>query len=389
MSNNNKIMMHRALELARKAEGHTSPNPMVGAVLVKDGQIIGEGYHHQAGQLHAEIEALQSAGETARGATLYVNLEPCSHHGRTPPCTQALIEAGVAEVYCAIKDPNPLVNGRGYAQLEAAGIVVHQGLCEDNARKLNRPFFKFINTGTPLVTAKFATSLDGKIATRTGDSKWVSSETSRKKVHQLRNITDAILVGVGTVLADDPQLTTRIEGSDVHHPLRIIVDSRGRAPLSVNLYDPAKPGQTVLATTDAVDPRHCEKLEKLGVGVWKLPPDKFGRVNLPALLNKIGQHGMLTLLVEGGGELLGAFFTEKLVDRVWAFIAPLIIGGQDAPGPMGGKGVEMISQAHRLENIKTQILDGDIWIQGNVHYFQNPQPTTKIKQETHTCLQES
>ena len=389
MKNNNQKIMQQALALARQAEGRVSPNPMVGAVLVKSGEIVGTGYHHQAGKPHAEIEALRAAGEAARGATLYVNLEPCSHHGRTPPCTQALIEAGIAEVYYAVKDPNPFVNGRGHIQLEAAGIVVHQGLCEEYALELNHPFYKYINTGTPFVTAKFATSLDGKIATRTGDSKWISSEASRQQVHQLRNITDAILVGVGTVLADDPQLTTRIEGSDIHHPMRFIADSHGRAPLSSSLFNPTLPGQTVLVTTNAVDPTHCEKLEKLGVAVWKLPADKFGRVSLPALLNRIGQHGMLTLLVEGGSVLLGAFFTERLVDRVWTFIAPLIIGGQDAPGPLGGQGVEMINQAHRLENISTQILDGDIWVQGDVHYVQKSPSTTKTNQEIHTCLQES
>ncbi len=359
-------MMKRALELARQAEGRTSPNPLVGAVLVKNGRVIGEGYHRQAGEPHAEVEALGRAGDAARGATLYVNLEPCAHYGRTPPCTQALIRAGVAEVYYAVRDPNPLVQGKGHAQLEAAGIVVHQGLLELEARRLNQPFFKHILTGKPFVTAKFAMSLDGKIATRNGESQWITNKTSRQRGHQLRDITDAILVGAGTVLADDPLLTTRLPQSDVHHPARIVVDSRGRVPLSARVFDPDLPGRTILATTDLLDPGHRADLEGLGVEVWALPPDADGRVHLPALLDEIGRQNFLTLLVEGGSELLGAFFLKGLVDRVWAFIAPLIIGGQEAPGPVGGPGVENLAQALRLHHVNIEVLEGDLWIQGDV-----------------------
>ncbi len=358
--------MRRALALARLAEGRTSPNPLVGAVIVKNGQVVGEGYHHRAGQPHAEIEALRAAGDSARGGTLYVTLEPCAHHGRTPPCTDAVIAAGLAEVYYAIGDPNPRVNGKGYAQIEAAGIKVHRGLCEEEAHELNRPFFKHVTTGRPFITAKFAMSLDGKIATRTGDSHWITNSASRQRGHQLRNVTDAILVGAGTVLADDPQLTTRLDSDDIHHPLRIIADSRGRVPLSARVFDPALPGQTVLATTAAAIPAHCAELSARGVEVWRLPSDSQGRVSLTALLDEIGRRGMLTLLVEGGSELLGAFFAERLVDRVWAFIAPVIIGGQDAPGPVGGTGVEQLSQAIRLCCLETETLDGDMWIRADV-----------------------
>lgn len=358
--------MRRALTLARRAEGLTSPNPMVGAVIVKDGRVIGEGYHHRAGQPHAEIEALRTAGDSARGATMYVTLEPCAHYGRTPPCTDAIIAAGLAEVYYAIGDPNPSVNGKGHAQIEAAGIKVHRGLCEEEARELNRPFFKHVTTGRPFVTAKFAMSLDGKIATRTGDSRWITNSASRQRGHQLRNVTDAILVGTGTVLADDPQLTTRLNSDDIRHPLRIIADSRGRVPLSAQLFDPALPGQTVVATTDTTSPAHCAELSARGVEVWRLPSDAQGRVSLTALLDEIGRRGMLTLLVEGGSELLGAFFCERLVDRVWAFVAPLIIGGRDAPGPVGGTGIEQLSQAIRLCCLETETLDGDVWIRADV-----------------------
>ncbi|MBO0858894.1 MAG: bifunctional diaminohydroxyphosphoribosylaminopyrimidine deaminase/5-amino-6-(5-phosphoribosylamino)uracil reductase RibD [Chloracidobacterium sp.] len=383
--------MLRAFALARLAEGRTSPNPMVGAVIVRDGRVVGEGYHHRAGAPHAEIEALRDAGDLARGAAMYVTLEPCAHYGRTPPCADAIIEAGVAEVYYAVGDPNPRVNGKAHSQLKAAGIAVTRGLCEDEARELNRPFFKHVLTGRPFVTAKFALSLDGKIATRAGDSRWISNTASRRRAHELRNITDAIIVGAGTVLADDPRLTTRLssgslrigngaEPADIRHPLRIVADSRGRAPLTAGVFDPALPGKTVLATTDAAPGAHCAELMARGVEVWTLPADMLGRVSLQALLDEIGRRGMLTLLVEGGSELLGSFFDEKLVDRVWAFIAPLIIGGRNAPGPVSGRGVEALAEAIRLHRLQVETIDSgspdeeptqareNLWIQANVEY---------------------
>ena len=381
MDNRHTEMMRRALALARQAEGRTSPNPLVGAVLVRNGQIVGEGYHHRAGEPHAEVEALTAAGEAARGATLYVNLEPCAHHGRTPPCTQALISAGVAEVYYAVSDPNPLVQGKGHAQLDAAGIVVHKGLLEAEARHINQPFFKHILTGKPFVTAKFAMSLDGKIATCSGESQWITNEISRQRSHQLRDITDAILVGAGTVTADNPQLTTRLPKSDVHHPVRIVVDSRGRIPASARLFDPSLPGRTILATTIQHDPGHRATLEQHGVEVWVLPTDTNGRVHLSSLLDEIGRQKLLTLMVEGGSELLGAFFRDGLVDRVWAFIAPLIIGGQEAPGPIGGPGVEKLKQAWRLHQVEIEVLEGDLWIQGDVSLGKVVSTTNNIHQE--------
>jgi diaminohydroxyphosphoribosylaminopyrimidine deaminase / 5-amino-6-(5-phosphoribosylamino)uracil reductase len=398
--------MRRAFALARQAEGRTSPNPMVGAVIVKDGRVVGEGYHHRAGEPHAEIEALRVAGDSARGAAMYVTLEPCAHYGRTPPCADAIIAAGVAEVYYAVGDPNPRVNGKAHAQLEAAGVVAHRGLCEDEARELNRPFFKHVMTGRPLVTAKFAMSLDGKIATRAGDSRWISNEGARRRAHELRNVTDAIIVGAGTVLVDDPRLTTRLsphslqssggggeKPADIRHPLRIVADSRGRAPLTAGVFDPALPGKTALATTAAAPSAHCAELRARGVEVWTLPADRHGRVSLPTLVDEIGRRGMLTLLVEGGSELLGAFFAERLVDRVWAFIAPLIIGGRDAPGPVGGSGIEALARAIRVRRLQFEMIDAnslaeattpagqagqDLWIQANVEY-----------PEENQCLQES
>jgi diaminohydroxyphosphoribosylaminopyrimidine deaminase/5-amino-6-(5-phosphoribosylamino)uracil reductase len=384
--------MRRALALARRTEGRTSPNPMVGAVIVKDGRVVGEGYHQRAGEPHAEVEALRVAGDSSRGATMYITLEPCAHYGRTPPCVDAIIAAGVAEVYYAVVDPNPLVNGKAHAQLEAAGIIARRGLCEDEARDLNRPFFKHVTTGRPFVTAKFAMSLDGKIATRAGDSRWISNEAARERAHELRNVTDAILVGAGTVLADNPRLTTRLsplstwrraEPADIRHPLRIVADSRGRAPLLAEVFDPELPGKTVLATTAAASSIHCAELKARGVEVWTLPADGKGRVSLPALLDEIGRRWMLTLLVEGGSELLGAFLDEKLVDRVWAFIAPLIIGGRNAPGPVGGSGIEALSQAIRFRQLQVEMIgagasDGpaapqaqarqNLWIRADVEY---------------------
>jgi diaminohydroxyphosphoribosylaminopyrimidine deaminase/5-amino-6-(5-phosphoribosylamino)uracil reductase len=307
-------------------------------------------------------------------------------------------------VYYAVSDPNPCVNGKAHAQLESAGVVVHRGPCEDEAHELNRPFFKHVMTGRPFVTAKFAMSLDGKIATRAGDSRWISNEAARQQAHELRNVTDAILVGAGTVLADDPRLTTRLSPlslqkkgsmeetlSDIRHPLRIIADSRGRVSLLARVFDPALPGRTVLATTAAAPTTHCAELTARGVEVWTLPADRQGRVSLPALLDEIGRRGMLTLLVEGGSELLGEFFAEKLVDRVWAFIAPLIIGGRNAPGPVGGLGIEALAQAIRVRRLQVEMIGPnssagssapqaiqDLWIQANLEYSEEDQ-----------CLQES
>ena len=360
--------MLRALELAGRAQGRTSPNPLVGAVLVKDGRIVGEGFHRRAGAPHAEVEALRAAGEAARGATAFVTLEPCAHHGRTPPCVDALIEAGVAQVYSAGEDPNPHVNGGGHARLRAAGIHVHTGLCSEHAREINRPFFKYIACGQPWVTAKFAMSLDGKLATRRGDSQWITGEEARGRGHQLRNMADAVLVGSGTVLADDPRLTTRLpeyEG-DVRHPLRIVVDSSGRVPRTSRIFAADLPGDAALATTAAAAEKHCGGLQSQGVQVWRLPADGSGRVDLGGLLDEIGRRDMLTLLVEGGGELTGSLVDDGLLDEVYAFVAPLLIGGRAAPGPVGDPGAGALAQALRLGNMVTEQIGADVLIRANV-----------------------
>ncbi|MBI3949504.1 MAG: bifunctional diaminohydroxyphosphoribosylaminopyrimidine deaminase/5-amino-6-(5-phosphoribosylamino)uracil reductase RibD [Acidobacteria bacterium] len=355
--------MRRALQLAERARGRTSPNPMVGAVLVREGRIVGEGIHPQAGEPHAEIFALRQAGEAARGATLYVNLEPCCHFGRTPPCTQALIAAGIAEVHMAMLDPNPLVAGQGRESLEAAGIRTVVGECEAEAQCLNEVFVHWITTGRPFVIAKFAMSLDGKIATRRGDSRWITGPAARQHVHELRDQVDAILVGANTVIADDPQLTTRLDKEDVRHPLRIILDSRGRTPLTAQVFDSTLPGHTLVATTPAMPARRRQVLEKRGIEVLVLSAED-GRVSLSALLTVLGRREIASLLVEGGGTVLGAFFAQGLVNKVCAFIAPLIIGGCHAMTPVGGIGVDRLADALRLERVELQQLGTDVLIGG-------------------------
>jgi len=360
-----QLYMERALNLARRAEGFTSPNPMVGAVIVAANRIVGEGYHRRAGGLHAEVEALQAAGEAARGATLYVSLEPCNHYGRTPPCTKAIIEASISQVYYAVADPYPPAKG-GHQALAAAGIDVQQGPCTTAARHLNRFFFEYAHSGRPYVIAKFAASLDGKIATHTGHSQWITGPEARQRGHHLRQAVDAILVGAGTAVADDPRLTTRLPQKTVSHPLRVLLDGRGRVPLTARLFDPDLPGQTVVATTRAMPAAHRRQLEAQGVWVWELEATENGRVCLPHLLERLGRQQVLSLLVEGGSQVLGAFFAEGLVHEVQAFLAPLLIGGQSAPGPLGGCGAATLQDAWRLDDVRLERVGEDLLYQGRV-----------------------
>jgi diaminohydroxyphosphoribosylaminopyrimidine deaminase/5-amino-6-(5-phosphoribosylamino)uracil reductase len=353
----------RALRLAETSRGRTSPNPMVGAVVVNEGRIVGEGFHPRAGEPHAEIFALRQAGEAARGSTLYVTLEPCCHFGRTPPCADALIAAGVSEVHIAMLDPNPLVAGGGVARLQQAGIATIVGEHEQEAQRLNEVYITWIAAGLPFVIAKFAMSLDGKIATPTGNSRWITGEVARQHVHHLRNQVDAIAVGVDTVIIDDPQLTTRIENEVVRHPVRVIVDSRGRIPLGSRVLDPSLPGRTIVATTDAM-PQEIRRAIGLCKAEVLVLPELNGRVDLAALLATLGCNQITSLLVEGGATLLGDLFRRRLVDKVLAFVAPLIIGGKDAPPPVGGLGVNMISEALRLEFTGTEWFGPDLLVSG-------------------------
>jgi diaminohydroxyphosphoribosylaminopyrimidine deaminase/5-amino-6-(5-phosphoribosylamino)uracil reductase len=356
--------MQRALSLAKKALGHVSPNPAVGAVVVKEGEIVGEGYTQPPGSAHAEVGALLQAGDRARGAIMYVTLEPCCHlEKRTPPCTRAIISAQISEVHMATLDPNPRVSGRGQAELEAAGIKTHLGEHEEEAREVNEPYIKFITTGIPFVIAKFAMSLDGKIATRSGDSKWISGEESRRYVHSLRQMADAIMVGVGTVLRDDPQLTARAEEQETREkqPLRVIVDSFGRTRPQARLFQ--MPGKTLLAVTAPLEEVKARQFNELGAQVLELP-SKEGLVDLTELLKALGKREVTCVLVEGGGTLLGSLFDLGLVDKVFAFITPIIIGGKNAVTPVAGGGVAKIAEALRLSRVQTQQFGQDIMISG-------------------------
>ena len=353
--------MREALRIAHNAEGRTSPNPLVGAVIVKDGKIIAEGWHRLAGTPHAEIHALNMAGELAKGSTLYVTLEPCSHFGRTPPCARAIVDAGIKKVFAAMSDPNPKVAGRGFEILRTAGIEVEVGLLEAEARKLNEVFVKWITKNLPFVTMKFACSLDGKIATSSGESQWISCKESRKFTHRLRDLNDAILVGVGTVLADNPSLTTRlVEGKN---PVRVIVDSNARTPIDSKVVTD-KSARTIIATTSNAPPEKISSLE--GRGVEIITAGNGERVDLKILMSELARREITSVLVEGGGTIHFSMLSAGLVDKVLAFVAPKIIGGQNSLTAVAGAGFEKLSDVVKLKNFTAQNLGEDILISGYV-----------------------
>lgn len=360
-----RIFMLKALELADMARGRTNPNPMVGAVIVKDGMIIGEGYHHQAGTPHAEVHALRQAGKDAAGADLYVTLEPCSHFGRTPPCADAVIESGIRRVVIATVDPNPKVAGRGIEKLTAAGIEVEVGLLANEARKLNEVFFKYIKTALPFVALKTAMTLDGKIATRSGDSKWITTETSRKYVHKLRNVYEAIMVGIGTVLKDDPRLNTRLDEEDTRNPIRIIIDGHLDLPLESNICKTADQQKTLVFCAESADITRSRELHNRGIEVFSLSCDP-DHIPLAAVISKLGELQICSLLVEGGGEINASLLAEKLVDKVYWFIAPKIAGGLTAPSPVGGQGIVKMNEALALTSLDLQKFGDDILITGYI-----------------------
>ncbi|HHW41479.1 MAG TPA: bifunctional diaminohydroxyphosphoribosylaminopyrimidine deaminase/5-amino-6-(5-phosphoribosylamino)uracil reductase RibD [Syntrophomonadaceae bacterium] len=353
--------MERALELAAMARGRTSPNPLVGAVVVRDGEIVGEGYHQKAGTPHAEIHALRQAGEKAKNAVLYVTLEPCCHYGKTPPCTDAIIRAGIKKAVVAVKDPNPLVAGKGIQALQDAGIEVSLGMLEARARRLNEAFFKYMVERRPFVTLKAAMSLDGKIATSSGDSKWITGVEAREYVHRLRAENDAIMVGIGTVLADDPLLTVRLPGED-RKPLRLVVDSGLRIPLTSRLVRTAREVPTVVAAAKGkCQAEKKEKLESAGVEVWELPEEE-GRVGLCSLLEELGKRGVLSVLLEGGSTLNAAALAAGIVDKFIFFYAPKIIGGKGAPGPFGGTGINFLNDAIEIKELSWEKIGSDLML---------------------------
>ncbi|MDR3349911.1 MAG: bifunctional diaminohydroxyphosphoribosylaminopyrimidine deaminase/5-amino-6-(5-phosphoribosylamino)uracil reductase RibD [Acidaminococcales bacterium] len=353
--------MKRALELAAFARGRVAPNPMVGAVLVKDNKIVAEGWHEKAGTAHAEIVALNRAGQDASGATLYVTLEPCAHYGRTGPCADALIAAGIRKVFVAVRDPNPLVAGKGIKRLKEAGVEIVEGLLAKEAKKLNEIFFKWITASLPFVAMKYAMSLDGKIAAKTGDSKWISGSASREAAHGLRNAYDGIMVGIGTVEADDPALTCRIKGG--RNPVRIVVDSKARISLKARLLQDAL-AQTVVAATELAPAEKLAELEKLPGVKLLIVPSLNGRVDLRKLLVELGGAGLTGILAEGGGTLHAAMLQAGLVDKLYAFIAPKIISGHAAPGPVGGIGSEKVADAWAVDEMEFKRSGEDILVTG-------------------------
>jgi len=339
---NDESFMKRALRLARKGEGWVSPNPMVGSVIVRNNRIIGEGYHRKFGQAHAEINALESVTESVEGSTIYVTLEPCSHYGKTPPCVDRLIACRPQRVVIGTADPNPLVAGKGIEALQRSGIPVSVGILEEACRQINEAFFKFIQSRTPFVTLKYAQTLDGRIATATGHSRWISSLPSRRFAHRLRHAHDAIMVGIGTILSDDPELTVRLVRGE--NPLRIVLDSRLRIPLTSRILQDQGTAGTLLVTTDQADREKLTRLKDLGKDVLILPADPSGRIGLPSLFHELGTRNIASVLVEGGSGVLTALLAEDLADRLVAIIAPKI----------AGKGIEAIGNLN-ITDMKSAI----------------------------------
>jgi len=354
--------MSKALALGAKGEGSTSPNPMVGAVVVKHGRIIGAGYHRYAGSAHAEIEAIREAGSSAQGATLYVSLEPCSTFGRTPPCTDAIIGAGIARIVVAAIDPNPRHSGKGLSILSRAGIDVTRGVLEREAAALNRVFNKFITTGMPWITVKAAMTLDGRLATRSGDSKWITCENSRAYVHRMRGRHDAVLVGRNTVLRDDPLLTVRRNGRAApKQPRRVVVDETCEIPPGAAIF---KTGAGVIVATTAKAPAgRAAALARRGAEVITVK-EKNGQVNLRDLLRKLARAEISSVMVEGGPQIITSLFEGRLVDKLTVFIAPKLIGGDNAPALIGGKGIQLMKNAVSLSDITFKRFGGDIMIEG-------------------------
>ena len=358
--------MNLALDLARKSEGQTNPNPLVGAVIVKSGKVVAKGYHEKAGLPHAEAIALNKAGTKARGADLYVNLEPCCHHGRTPPCTEAIISAGIKRVILGIRDPNRLVNGRGIRFLRKQGVEVVIGVLRRDCHKINEHFIKYITTGRPWVILKSAVSLDGKIATRTGDSKWITGSKARAYAHRLRSRVDAILVGAETVRMDDPQLTVRPKKKSMRNPVRIIVSGKGSISTSAKIFNNAHKERVIYVANASLPLIRKKKLQKIGVEVL-LVKYKKKKVDLPLLMDALGKMKITSIMIEGGSEISGNALKEKLIDKLIYFLAPKIIGGKNAPGPVGGQGISRIEDFIEVKEISIEKLGNDFVIEGNIY----------------------
>jgi diaminohydroxyphosphoribosylaminopyrimidine deaminase / 5-amino-6-(5-phosphoribosylamino)uracil reductase len=362
MKKDNIYYMEYAIRLALKARGKTSPNPVVGAVVVKDNEIVGFGYHEKCGAAHAEIVALDDAGVRAKGAVLYVTLEPCTHFGKTPPCVDRIIQSGIKRVVIGMVDPNPVNNGKGIQILKNHKITVEVGFCEEKLRVINESFIKYMTQGLPLVTVKIAESLDGRIATRTGDSHWITSDKSRTFSHRMRKFYDGMMVGVNTVLRDDPKLDAWY--SD-RHPVKIIVDSQLSTPQTARIFT-GKAG--VILVTLPVEPGQETENRKLLSQKAKIleVKGKEGQINLKDMLKKLARQGITNILVEGGGTLIGSLFDDGLVDKVMFFISPKIIGGKEAIGAVMGHGIARMENAVKLKNFKLRRIGEDFLVEGSV-----------------------
>ncbi len=358
--------MKMALALAEKGRGFTSPNPMVGAVLVKEGKVVGQGWHRAVGEAHAEVEAIRDAGDHAEGATLYVTLEPCNHTGRTPPCAEKVLTAGIREVVMAMEDPNPHVTGGGARFLAERGIAVRKGVCEAEARRLNESFIKFIQTGRPFVVMKSAATLDGRTATRTGDSKWITGPAARRFVHLLRHEADAILVGIGTVKADNPQLTTRLEHLKGRDPIRVILDTDLSIDAGAEVLRQNPSGtDTLIVTGPVVCKEKKQRLEQQGVRVIQTEKTSGG-IDLKDLMSRLGEMQVTRLLIEGGSRVHASALNSGIVDKVHLFFAPKILGGDDGYPICRGQGPERMNQSISLTDIRVLRFDDDVMIEGYI-----------------------
>ncbi len=356
-----ELYMRMALDLAKKGKGWTAPNPLVGAVIVKAGRIIGQGYHEKYGQPHAEVNAIASAKEDVSGATLYVTLEPCSHFGKTPPCSDLLIDKKIKRVVVGTLDPNPLVAGKGIERLRKNGIEVVSGLLEEESQRLNEIFIKYIVTKEPFVVMKNAMSLDGKIATVTGESQWISGEKARKQVHCLRHELSGIMVGVETVIKDDPQLTARIPNSN--NPIRIVVDSQLRIPIASTILTDQDKAKTIIATTKRADREKLATLKQMGIEVI-MTKEKSGRVNLRELMRTLGAMGIDSILLEGGATLNFSALEENIVDKIQTYIAPKIIGGKNAKTAVEGAGILSLKNAFQINRLTAVMVGEDLFLEG-------------------------
>lgn len=365
--NKDVMYMKKVLQLAKRGEGYTGSNPLVGALIVKGNEIVGEGYHQRFGGAHAEVNALKDAGDRAQDATLYVNLEPCNHYGKTPPCTSAIIKAGISRVVIAMEDPNPRVAGKGIEVLKEANIKVKKGIMKDEAKKLNEVFKKYITTDLPFVYLKAAQTIDGFLATKDGDSKWITNKQAREYGHRLRHRVDAILVGIGTILKDDPRLTTRLAEKKGKDSLRIVLDSNLKIPLEAKIINQESSVGTLIVTSKSVDSHKKELLKgKENVEVLELVPNEEGRIPLDKLLYYLHNKNIASLLVEGGGRVNYSFLSAGLVDKIYTFIAPKIMGGSDGIATFSGPGPGRMEFVRELKSVKLKKLNDNILIIGDL-----------------------